>query len=186
MARLPELILPTKLSKRELVELTVERLDVGLPRMTSEWGREQVRISLRRAIRDGTLSLIQVIKAADTGFSEADRALREEWIEREEDHEPVPDLLRDYMKRRAAAEFAPKPRPRGNELLDDFARNLAICALVHIVREYWHQTRRMAFVVVSEALGRRQINLSPRRVENIFNDLGGLAARIARFIPSEV
>jgi len=178
-----ELIRPSAPTRQQMVDQTVEGLDHILPKMASEWGRQQTRQALRNAIREGTLSRLQVIRAADAGFGEADLALREEFVEIRERGEQVPLSLDGYMQK--AALRVPGGHARGNELLDDLSRNLAICALVLFVRLSWNQTRRRAFAIVSEALGKRHVNLTPRRVENIFNGLGRIAQLLAGLIPSD-
>jgi hypothetical protein len=176
------LIGPAAPTKQQMLDQTVEGLDRILPKMNSKWGRQQLRQALRDAVRGGTLSRLQVINAAEAGFAEADLALREEFVEIRERGEQVPLSLGGYMQR--AVLRAPGGRGRGNELLEDFARNMAVCILVIFVRVSWKQTRGRAFDIVSEALGKRRITLSARRVENIFNGLKHVAKLLAGQIPA--
>ena len=177
------LIRPAAPTNQQMIDQTVVALDLMLPKMTSEYGRQKTRQALRDAIQKGTLSRLQVIRAADAGVGEADLALREEFVEIRERGEQVPLSLDGYMQK--AALRAPGGHARGNELLDDFARNMAIGILVLFVRASWNQTRRRAFIIASEALAKRHTNLTPRRVENIFNGLNRIAEHLAGLIPSD-
>jgi hypothetical protein len=175
----------TSPTQQQIVDMTVGYLDRLLPKMNSEWFRQQFRQALRNAIRQEALSIVQVIKAADAGFGEADRALREEFWALRERREAVPLSLDGYMQK-VAMNAPGKPRGRGNDLLDDSGRNLAIYVLVLWVRVNWSQKRGPAFAIVKEALGKRDIVMTARTVENIFNGIVRLAKLLDGLIPQSL
>jgi hypothetical protein len=155
------------------------------------WSREWLESTLRRYLRDGSLSIAEkAVEAADKGDKIADAALREigaelqmpllQGLELASGHLQIIAYLQRATKR------APHKRKRGRSAYDDWYRNIVICILIHLAsaefdvshsrsRESRRAGRQPSGIsLVTAALARNRIFLDETSVQkNIWFGLPG-------------
>jgi hypothetical protein len=148
-------------------------------RMTADYSRAWLEAVLRWQLQQGLIETLQVIKWADDGDEIADAALRRVYREmRDARLEPSVTLEAYAIK---ALERGPIGRGDGrNTWFDNCRRDIGIGCLVFWTmhrfgfntysrnREQRRRQQPSPSSLVSDALGRRGINVGEKRVENIY------------------
>lgn len=185
---------PPALTTEEMIAAVASWIDRIADKMSPSWRDEHLRKTVRECIRTGTLSRLQVIKAAER-YHEIDMALREMIAEELDDLDGLPELertsLRAYLQR--AVLRAPTSDPRGYHA-SPYNRDIAICVLMSLAMICWPQLKfsrgegskkPSASLIVAEALTRRGIGgLTHGRVAKIYSEFGNIAKRMSGLIPA--
>ena len=158
-------------------------------RLSKEWSREWLEVTLRQYLRGGLITVIKVIDAADKGDEIADAALREVGAELIGLPLEGPGDLQILAYFQRAGLRAPHKRGRGRKWYDRWSRDLAICLLIQLACKEFGvaPTRNSASVkkpsgcsLVAAALKRNRIRLDERSVQqHIWLGLPGELARQA-------
>jgi hypothetical protein len=181
--------LPATVIEAEAVNTVADWIDRVAAALTSETARLVLRKHIRDMLRQGAISTMQVIEAAEAGHEDADIALRELLVEMSDRGEIPGAALRHYGQK--ALLRAPVTYPPGRNLADTWLRDIGIAVLVTLAVERWQMpatrnrasNRPSACSMVSEALGRRGHNIGERRVEKIFGTRCQIAQKLSASIP---
>ena len=161
-------------------------------RLKSDWGRQRLREYIRQKLAQGTLPTMDVIAAARAGNEDADIALRELAVEMLDRGEMPPAALRAYTME--VLRRGPAAVSQGRVFADDFARDLAIAAMVTLAAHCWDDlraTRNLASKkhscasLLSIALNRKGHPLSEARVNKIHGSRNQIAEGLSATIPTE-
>jgi hypothetical protein len=183
----------------DMVSTVAHWVDLVGSWLTSEASRQRLRAEIHEAIRGGTMPLMRVIEAAESGHSDADAALREraaELLDRGELGGESSALLRAYAIR--ALHRGPTVYPQGRNIADVWLRDIGIAVLVSLTCVRWGlrpsrnriSHRPCATAVVATALSRRQDLFEGRKapgerqVEKIYAGHEQLAGRLAAALPA--
>jgi hypothetical protein len=186
--------LPATVIEAEADDLIIRWIDLVADMLTSKDGRRTLQQGFFNALHAGTLSTAHVIAAAENGVLEAHLALRQyaaEFIDQGREPE-LSAQVRAYVVKSLLRPIV--NRGRGREVADNWRRDLGIAILVDLAAVRWnvphtrsHHSknpgRLSAAYLVSRALVRRHINVSERRVGNIFGDRDKIAGKLSSLIP---
>jgi hypothetical protein len=173
--------LPITLTEAEATKVVYEMLELVQQKLT-ESPRAWLETTLRDYLQRGLIETLRVVEAANDGDEIADAALRRVFAEMLDRGEEPPATLKAYGIRGAVR--GPVTRKRGNAWYDNWRRDIGIAVLVFLTMQHFglrptrnrEQRRRRqpsASSVVHAALGRGQINVAEKTVENIWARLQG-------------
>ena len=153
-------------------------------RMTADYSRAFLEAILRWQLQQGLIETLQVIAWADAGDEIADAALRQVYAEMCDRGEEPSATLKAYGIK--AVLRGPVGRGDGrNTWFDNWRRDIGIGCLVFWTmhrfgfntysrnREQRRRQQPSPSSLVSDALGRKGINVGEKRVENIYARLKG-------------
>jgi hypothetical protein len=188
--------LPATIDEAEVVETISRWIDVLAEGLRSDTSHLLVRNAIRDILRRGANPLMRVIAVAETGYRDADLALRAEAAECTNRREEMPIELANYAQR--ALMRPPVSYPRGRNLVDTWTRDHVIYSLVLQTLSRWNvpvsrsHSRKpsakeplSACYLVALALNKRGYPIQERQVERIFGDFGNgkTAKRLSASIP---
>jgi hypothetical protein len=173
MTTLPATDLP---DEGTMVDIVAHWLDLVAELLTTENSRRYMQATLKRLMRQGTLDTARVITWANSGWADADIALRELCGEMWDCGETPPASLNGYGV--VALKQPQVGRRKGGDDVDNWLRDQCIAIVVSVAFERWHPhlklTRNSASKkpsicsIVSKGLNRRRINIGEKRVGNIY------------------
>jgi hypothetical protein len=185
---LPE---PPRETEAEMVAEVTKWVGVIAEKMTIEGGR--LRGAIKGCVNDGTLAIKKVAKAAER-YREIDVAFREVLIERL-DLEEKPELerasIRTFLQDALARDITRDPK--GPNLMNYYQRDIGIGVLMALTMVRWPYLRKShnraskkvsASYIVCKALSAHKIISieNPKRIVEIYDDLDGIAKRLAGLI----
>jgi hypothetical protein len=167
--------LPVTVDENVMVETVAHWFDLTAELLSTENSRRYMQAQLKRLIRQGTIEAARVIAWANDGWADADIALRQVCSEMLDEGERPPATIAGYaavaLNRPAVA------RRKGGDAVDNWLRDQCITVLASMAVERWYphlpltrnraSKKPSACSVVSQALGKRRINIAERRVEKI-------------------
>jgi hypothetical protein len=173
---------PTIFSEAEAIQAVEQWVDMVQEKLTAS-PREWLEAVLRDYLQRGLIEILDVVEAANNGDEIADAALRRCYAETRERREQPSPTLEAYGIR--AVQRGPVTRGRGaHTWFGNWRRDIGIAVLVYLTHRRFHvrptrnreQRRRRepsAASIVAAALGRRQINVTEKRVEGVWTKLRG-------------
>lgn len=181
MTHLPATLLDDENQAIEIMSCEVAKIERS---MTADYSRAFLEGILRWQLQQGLVDMLQVIEWADVKHDEiADAALRRVYAETCDRGEEPPATLKAYGIK--AVLRGPVQRGRGRNMwFDNWRRDIGIAVLVFLTRrgffglattrnrESRHRQQPSACSIVAAALGRAHINVTEKRVENIWGKLG--------------
>jgi hypothetical protein len=180
--------LPALVDETAMVAAVSDWIAVVEQKMTATASREWLESTLRDFLRQGLIETLRVIEAAEAGDEIAHAALCRVCAEMLDQGKMPPAALRAYGER--ALVRGPVTRSAGRSEHDNWRRDIGVACLVYLARERFglspsrnrEQRRRCqpsACSIVALALGRRRINITEKRIENIW---AGLRGQVAAFV----
>jgi hypothetical protein len=177
--------LPVPVDEAAMVDAVSDWIGVIEDKVTTAASREWLESTLRDFLRQGLIETLKVIEAAEAGDEIAHAALCRVCAEMLDRGEMPPAALRAYGER--ALVRGPVTRSSGRSEHDNWRRDIGIACLVYLAKERFglsytrnrEQRRRRqpsACSIVALALGRRRINVTEKRVENICARVRGQVA----------
>ncbi|WOH60935.1 hypothetical protein [Bradyrhizobium sp. BWC-3-1] len=165
-----------------MIDTVAHWFDLAHELLQTEASHRYLQARLKALIRLGTIPTVKVIRWANDGVADAEIALLQVAGEMIDRGERLPATIAGY-----AVQHLGKPsatRRKGRDAADNWLRDQAIAAVVAKAVEHWHPDLPMsrnrasqwpsACSVVSAALIRRRINVTEKRVEQIFCQLADL------------
>jgi hypothetical protein len=180
--------LPMLADEPAMVAAVNDWIAVVEQKMTATASREWLEATLRDFLHQGLIETLKVIESAEAGDEIAHAALCRVCAEMLDRGEIPPAALRVYAEK--ALLSGPVTRSAGRSEHDNWRRDIGIACLVYLAmkrfglrptrnREQRRRQQSSASSVVALALGRRRINITEKRVENIW---GGLRGQVAAFV----
>ena len=178
MTHLPATLLDDENQAIEIMSREVAKIERS---MTADYSRTWLEEMLCDHLRRGLIETLQVIGWADDGDEIADAALRRVYAETCDRGEEPPVTLKAYGIK--AVMRGPVLRGRGRNMwFDNWRRDVGIAVLVFLTRrglglaptrnrEQRRRQQPSACSIVAAALGRARINVTEKRVENIWGKL---------------
>jgi hypothetical protein len=173
--------LPVPLNESEMVVEISEWVETIQEKMSASYTREWLEAALREHLQKGLVETLKVIEWAERDKCPiADAALRRVYAEMRDRREEPPVTLEAYIIK--TLERGAVPRGRGHFWFDNWRRDIGVACLVYAImqryglrptrnREQHRRRQPSASSMLAEALGRRRVNLSESRVQNIWLEL---------------
>ena len=165
-----------------MIDTVAHWFDLAHELLQKESSHRYMQARLKALIRQGTIPTVKVIGWANDGVADAEIALLQVAGEMIDRGEQLPATIAGYAVQHLGK--PPAPRRKGRDVVDNWLRDQAIAIVVAKAVEQWHPDLPMsrnkasrwpsACSVVSAALIRRRINLTEKRVEQIFYQLADL------------
>jgi hypothetical protein len=175
----------TTVDVEQMITAATEGYVVIRERMGADYSREWLETTLKEFLRKGLIETLKVIEAADNGDEIAHRALVSVFAEMQT---PTAQL-KAYVER-TALRGPPTRKPGRYGPYDNWRRDLGLVVLVYWVAaqfdlnptrqlESRHTRPHSGASVTVTALRRKGFNISEKRLNNLWSDLGGAVVSFA-------
>ena len=174
--------LPAAIPESDMIETVAHWFDLAHELLQTQASHRYMQARLKALIRQGTIQTVKVIGWANDGAADAEIALLQVAGEMIDRGEQLPATIAGCAVQHLGKPQT--PRRKGRDAVDNWLRDQAIAVAVAKAVEHWHPDLPMsrnraspwpsACSLVSAALIRRRINVTEKRVEQIFCQLADL------------